>query len=149
MSHLREANRHMFVPSEEGRAAYPLRFADRVASSDALWLVAEVEDQPGLIVAMGEVHLTPDPGRVPALAAKINDVWVDPAHRRRGLAAAIAETLLMWAHSRGVEAVWLDWVVGNDEADGLWRAMGFQPVSVMATLGIGGEDGEGGDVLSG
>jgi len=36
------------------------------------------------------------------------------------------------ARQRGVGTAQLDWVVGNNEAEGLWRSMGLLPVAVTA-----------------
>jgi ribosomal protein S18 acetylase RimI-like enzyme len=97
-----------------------------------LYLVAESPE--GAVVGMGEIHLADRPDLVQGWTAKINDLWVDPVHRRRGLASTLAETLLVFAASRGIETIWLDWVAGNREAEGLWSSLGFAPTTVQAVL---------------
>jgi hypothetical protein len=44
----------------------------------------------------------------------------------------MAETLLVFAQSRGINTVWLDWVEGNREAEALWLDLGFVPAVVQA-----------------
>lgn len=89
-------------------------------------------------IGMGEIHLADQPEQLPSQTAKINGVWVDPGYRRRGLAGAMAETMLVFAVSRGIGHIWLDWVDGNREAEGLWRSLGFVPAVVRAVLAQSG-----------
>lgn len=130
IAHLRECNPAIMLPSPEAEASYAQRYSERIGAEWCLFLVAE-SSRSGL-VGMGEIHLVDNPGLTPPQTAKINDVWVDPAHRRRGIARAMAETLLVFAQSRGIDTVWLDWVAGNNAAEALWRDLGFIPALVQA-----------------
>jgi ribosomal protein S18 acetylase RimI-like enzyme len=136
MAHLRGCNALFPESSEQARGDYPARCRQKIDWDGCLFLVAEQEG--GALVGMGEIHLIDQPGVIPAQAAKINDVWVDPGHRRCGLATAMAQLLLVFAVSREIGSVWLDWVDGNREAEGLWRTLGFAPVVVRA--GIAGAE---------
>jgi GNAT superfamily N-acetyltransferase len=138
IEHLEEANPEFCLPAAATHLAYAERFLSRAGDECALWLVAEAPD--GVVVAMGEIHLLPSTIAEEDVVAKINDVWVDPEHRRRGLATTISETLLVFAQSRAVGRVRLDWVAGNHEAEALWRHLGFEPVVVTASLSLACRD---------
>ncbi len=58
-------------------------------------------------------------------SAQIVSVWVDPAHRRRGVARALTSAALHGARSRGFETVHL-WVTEtNPGARALYEGLGF------------------------
>ena len=64
----------------------------------------------------------PDPA-VPS--ADLNSMWVSPAHRGEGVAAALVTAVVDWAHETGLATVEL-WVTrGNDAAAGLYETAGF------------------------
>jgi ribosomal protein S18 acetylase RimI-like enzyme len=58
--------------------------------------------------------------------AGITDVWVSPAHRRRGLALVVLAALLGWAAERGATTAYLQVRGDNAPALGLYRALGFR-----------------------
>jgi tRNA threonylcarbamoyl adenosine modification protein YeaZ/ribosomal-protein-alanine acetyltransferase len=59
-------------------------------------------------------------------AGSLENVAVAPAFRRRGLARRLVGELLERARSQRVEAVTLEVRVSNDEAQSLYRALGFR-----------------------
>jgi ribosomal protein S18 acetylase RimI-like enzyme len=88
-----------------------------------LWLVAfqdEMAAPPvGVIAATRECM-------APAGEPFISSLWVDPRHRRRGIARRLIHTAAERVAARGAEAVSL-WVLeGNDAAYGLYAALGFK-----------------------
>lgn len=60
----------------------------------------------------------------------IADVFVDPAHRRRGIARRLVETMSRWFAEQGVARV--EWQVAalNPDAIRFWEAVGGQPVTI-------------------
>jgi ribosomal-protein-alanine N-acetyltransferase len=78
--------------------------------------VAEVGGAPaGFAIAS---RSRPDIGHV-------DDLYVRPAYRRRGVAAAILRELARAFHERGVEHVALDVDAGNEPARTLYESFGF------------------------
>lgn len=57
--------------------------------------------------------------------AGITDVWVDPAHRREGLAVVVLAKLIGWAAERGVSTVYLQVRGDNEPALALYERLGF------------------------
>jgi ribosomal protein S18 acetylase RimI-like enzyme len=66
-------------------------------------------------------------GRVSAAAdwAGITDVWVDPRHRRQGLALTVLEGLVDWAAERGARTAYLQTRGDNSPALALYDRLGF------------------------
>jgi ribosomal protein S18 acetylase RimI-like enzyme len=62
-------------------------------------------------------------GRGPV--AELLGVWVDPAHRRRGLAHGLCSALLADFFARGGEVAWL--TAATAEGSALYRQLGFVP----------------------
>jgi pimeloyl-ACP methyl ester carboxylesterase/ribosomal protein S18 acetylase RimI-like enzyme len=61
-------------------------------------------------------------------------MWVDPRHRRRGLARALVDQALRWAVERQAREVIL-WVVdGNSSARRLYERVGFRPTGERQPL---------------
>lgn len=79
-------------------------------------------------------HLVTDAGETVAggVAALDRDwvgfrsVWVDPAHRRRGLGLAVMGTLLEWGAERGATTAYLQVLADNEPALGLYDGLGFR-----------------------
>jgi ribosomal protein S18 acetylase RimI-like enzyme len=57
----------------------------------------------------------------------IGPVYVIPAYRRRGIAAALMKEALKWLKERKVEYADLNVCVENAIANAAWTAMGFKP----------------------
>ncbi len=113
----------------------PLRAASRDAVATLLgngtylgWLV----EHDGVIAAGAGVLprlLMPSPG---ALAggreAYVLNVYVEPAHRRRGLARRLMDQILAWSTESGISRVSLH---ASDEGRPLYLQLGFKPTNEL------------------
>ena len=68
----------------------------------------------------------------PAVWGHIDDVWVEPAYRHRGICRALMARLLEFFEQDRVDVLVLDYVVGNIEAESTWKQFGFQSVLTVA-----------------
>jgi GNAT superfamily N-acetyltransferase len=87
------------------------------------WLV---EDDTGAIVAGGGITILPwppGPRYMGDRLAFVYNVYTEPAHRRRGLARLIMETIQAWCGEHGVTSIAL-----NASRDGqpLYQALGYR-----------------------
>jgi ribosomal protein S18 acetylase RimI-like enzyme len=82
---------------------------------------ASVLDEQGAVLARGRVALS-EAGDV---WAGISDVWVDPVHRRGGLARAVMGAMLGWAAERGATTAYLQVTADNEPALALYQRLGF------------------------
>jgi ribosomal protein S18 acetylase RimI-like enzyme len=69
---------------------------------------------------------------LPPRSGEFIDIWVDPEHRRRGLAGRMIASLLRFFQTHGIEFLAVNYVEGNALAEALWRKLEFKPVVVTA-----------------
>ncbi len=94
-------------------------------------LVAEADD--GTVLGFGS--LSPYRDR-PAYATTVEDsVYVDAAHRRTGVAAALLAALVETASAHGFHAMMARIVGGHEASIGLHRACGFEVVGTEREVG--------------
>lgn len=66
-------------------------------------------------------------------------VFLDPAHRGRGLARALMEAVIEAARADGLVALRLGVTIGNEPAERLYRALGFRQYGVeVDAIRVGG-----------
>jgi GNAT superfamily N-acetyltransferase len=75
-------------------------------------------------------------GRTWGACAELQQLWVQPDHRRQGLGAALVQAFEAAARERGVHTVYLE--TFSFQAPGLYRALGFREHLAIAgfTQGI-------------
>ena len=74
-------------------------------------------------VALAVYQPSAELGRV----LQVNDFYVEPAHRRKGVGRALASRLLEEAAAMQIDLVTLEVLPGNEGAAALWRSLGFSP----------------------
>lgn len=119
-------------PAEE-RAAFVSRFAERVgaALADGSWLVWVAEhshsngDKDGGTVVVGHVYASrigklPNPVEEPETHLYLSNLYVRPAHRGRGIAAALLDAALVAADGTDAALLW-----ARPGTAGLYEQYGF------------------------
>ena len=71
-----------------------------------------------------------DPLR-PRPRAVVEDCWVEPEHRRQGLARRLFDELERWMRAEGISRVELNVVAANEGAVALWQDLGFEPFRLV------------------
>jgi GNAT superfamily N-acetyltransferase len=95
-----------------------------------------VEDTSGNIIAGGGIQLRPllpRPECRQAPEAIILNMYVQPAHRRRGLARRLLEAMLDWCRSQNIVRIVLH---PSDQGRPLYESMGFQPTGELRWQGV-------------
>ena len=90
-----------------------------------------VEDAAGTVASCGATVVHESPPTVHNLSGReayVMNVCTFPAHRRRGLARWIMETILEWARGEGIVSVTLR---ASDQGRLLYQSMGFQATNEM------------------
>ena len=91
------------------------------------WLI----EHDGQVVAGADVWLKPrqpGPSNPQPVVPYVLNVYCDPAHRRRGLARMLMETIVAWSRAEGYLAVELH---ASDEGRPLYAEMGFAATNEM------------------
>jgi ribosomal protein S18 acetylase RimI-like enzyme len=119
----------------EGRAVvddYVAFLEKECAAHDGCVLLAEAE---GAVVGFVCVVATTrgDSPDDPAIFAWIHDIFVRPAHRRRGVARALMAAAESFARSRGAKELRLGVIDRNETARGMYRALGFRDYTRVLT----------------
>lgn len=91
------------------------------------WIV-ETGGQPVACAGVWLKPRQPDPRTGHDLVPYVLNVYCEPAHRRRGLAAMLMDEILSWARAYGFRTIEL-----HASADGraLYERLGFRPTSEM------------------
>jgi GNAT superfamily N-acetyltransferase len=91
-------------------------------------LVAESE---GRIVGLVSGELAPDPGILAnPPTARIDNLWVEPDHRRTGIARRLVEAWCARAVRAGYPRTTVGTLVRDARAVAFWEAMGFEALTV-------------------
>ncbi|MBQ9003902.1 MAG: tRNA (adenosine(37)-N6)-threonylcarbamoyltransferase complex dimerization subunit type 1 TsaB, partial [Eggerthellaceae bacterium] len=123
------------VAALEGRAMGTDAWSERLVAAelvhrDRSWWVAEAAGE--LVGYAG--------GMVAGDELEILKVAVEPAWRRRGIARELLRHVAEDARNLGASACLLEVRAGNDSAQGLYRALGCEPVHTRARYYSDGED---------
>ena len=135
-AHVSGAPRATLQMTPEGERQLRQRFASYIDNPYKLVLVACTARNR--IVAMGDIALWhhaevwETPQRQGQWYGVIDDLWVEPRYRRRGLTRRLVEGLVEFAASRGVEDLVLEYSLANREAEAVWTRLGFRPTGVRA-----------------
>ena len=107
-----------------------------MAESDPLSTAFVAEGEDGVPVGFIEVGLRSyAEGGPPVPAAYVEGVWVEPDHRRRGVARALLDAAAQWGGDQG--ATWLgsDALLDNEASDAWHRAVGFDEIERLVVFG--------------
>ena len=93
-------------------------------NTNRIFLAVDETDRP---VGMLMVRILDNPNIEPRLVGRIDDAWVEPDFRHRGIMRALTETCCRFLKERNVPVVTLDWAVHNQTSVYCWRKLGFEP----------------------
>jgi ribosomal protein S18 acetylase RimI-like enzyme len=110
--------------ASEQSLAYIKDKIEKSTSGDGLVLVAQDKDIVGYLMCSIKDQ---NPMVEIRKMGHIGPVYVIPAYRRRGVAAALMKEALKWLKEREVEYADLNADVQNAVAIAAWTAMGFKP----------------------
>ncbi len=96
------------------------RAAGSTGEGDQLIMVALDEGKP-----VGMAGIAREIGQRRRHRATLWGVWLDPAHRGRGVGRQLVSTALDWARAREVRAVYLEVVENEDPSWSLYGRLGF------------------------
>lgn len=103
----------------------------RATDPRSVFLVAEDDDAPGSLI--GFIVGTVEPN-IPIYALAefgfLHDLWVEPAHRRRGYARRLVSAAIERFAAIGVSQVRLETAAANDTARRLFQSCGFRAATI-------------------
>jgi ribosomal protein S18 acetylase RimI-like enzyme len=87
----------------------------------AIWLAMDGDEVGGYVVLTVRFAM-----EFAGLDGAIDDLYVRPASRRKGLGKALLESLLVECHDRGLEALHVEVAPDNVAAQTLYQSLGLQ-----------------------
>ncbi|GAA4709002.1 GNAT family N-acetyltransferase [Sphingomonas lutea] len=68
-------------------------------------------------------------------AAYVEDLWVAPSHRGRGIARLLLDAVEQWARDQGLEWLGSDALIDNEASHAWHRAAGFTEIERLVVFG--------------
>jgi ribosomal protein S18 acetylase RimI-like enzyme len=131
--YLGECDPAIWLISDEKAGRLAEFYGELIKKDTARVYVAETG---GIPVGMLVVRILDNPHVKPARFGRIDDAWVDPDHRRRGLMRRLTQACGDFLASGGVERVMLDYAIRNPDSEKCWSNLGFEPCVVIAHAGV-------------
>ena len=85
----------------------------------------------GRPVGMLLVRILDNPNLNPRPFGRIDDAWVDPEWRERGVMTGLTRTAAEFLARHRVSMVMLDWANNNPPSGTCWQRLGFEPLMTM------------------
>jgi ribosomal protein S18 acetylase RimI-like enzyme len=130
--HLLASNSNVWQMSTKRIAALPMIYKGSIEDQHCHLVVAEDENS-GVILGMGSGKKIEHEEYLPNESGRIDDIWVEPKFRQKGLCKKIISELVKFFESNGIDTIVLDYANGNHEAEAVWRSLGFHDVLTIST----------------
>jgi ribosomal protein S18 acetylase RimI-like enzyme len=115
-------------PIEQTKELYFSYLKSDLENSDRAVFIAIDQDKPVGIIT-GRIYTTLLIRRLPK-KGHISNLFIEPTHRKKGLASKLANELLNWFKTEGIEDVHLGAALQNDPALQMFKKLGFQEYAI-------------------
>jgi ribosomal protein S18 acetylase RimI-like enzyme len=123
--HAEKSNSLIWRITEEGKKFLKQKVEDDLADSSILVLLAEAD---GEIIGYVQGEVTRRSDYVPRTVGQVSLMYVVKQFRRKGVGRRLVKELCEFFDSNKAEDLTVRYIVGNKEAEGLWRKLGFEPI---------------------
>ena len=123
--HMSQNNPYIFQLSQKRISRLSEFYLHKIGDRNSKLLVIE-DNRSGSVIGMGLGTLQMHDEYVPSNSGKIDDIWVEPRYRLKGLLKNLLLDLLEFFKSKGIESLTLNYVQGNREAEVVWKKLGFK-----------------------
>lgn len=133
--HVSGAKRQTLTRAAEERLSHFL--LDYIDDPHKLMLVACTRRKR--VVGMGNIQIWHSPNLweeaedLDLRSGFIDDLWIEPKYRKRGIMARILDELIAFAEQRNIGELVLEYSLTNKEAAAAWEKLGFRPTGVRAS----------------
>ena len=105
------------------------RFLAEVANSGYSFLFVAVAGDQTVGFISGELRQG-SPTFLPKTWASVDDVFVEPEYRNRGMGRALLQSVRAWAQERGADGISLQVAAANSRGRKFYEKLGFREISV-------------------
>lgn len=123
--HAEKSNPLIWRITEDGKKLLKQKVEDDLANSNIHVLLAET-DGKAIGYVQGEVTRRSD--HMPKTVGHISLMYVVKQFRRKGVGRRLMKELFKFFSSNNVEDLTVRYIVGNKEAEGFWRKLGFKSI---------------------
>lgn len=130
-----DPDRYSFVPDITSR--YATWLPKRIADAGSVFLVAESQQQPSMPTPAPHIVaflIAETLDEIPIYLTKrygfIHDLWVQPTHRRQGIAQSLTRECIARFSAMNITQVRLDTANANDSGRTLFASLGFRTSSI-------------------
>jgi GNAT superfamily N-acetyltransferase len=109
------------------------RFLSDVANSGYSFLFVAAAGDRTVGFISGELRQG-SPTFLPRTWASVDDVFVEPAYRSRGMGRALLQSVRDWAQERGADGISLQVAAANARGRKFYEDLGFREISVYQVL---------------
>jgi len=134
--HMHANNKHLWGISDSFIQNLEAYYISKIRKPSAKLLLAHEKGKPEKIFAMALGKIITSEDRDPPRTGRIDDVWVDPEHRREGICEIMVKEIVEYFRRNKVYDLVLEYAIYNREAEETWRKMGFHPSMIISTAKI-------------
>jgi ribosomal protein S18 acetylase RimI-like enzyme len=134
--HWQRFRRIRLASLRESPDAFGSTLAEAEALTEPVWR-QHLEELPTFLAVHDDADVGIARGAIDdtdASRAFLLSMWVDPAHRRKGIGSKLIQAVADWARSQRLAYLMLDVADNNQRAVELYAAMGFEPTGEVGTL---------------
>lgn len=124
--HMEQVNALILRYNSDWKNELPL-FYNKLLDDLNVLILKAITEKDHEIVGMMVGVIVEHPNFTIERSVKIDDVWVDTEHRKKGVCSLLLTDLRNRFAEKGIKNFTLNYVVNNREAEQTWRALGFVP----------------------
>jgi ribosomal protein S18 acetylase RimI-like enzyme len=130
-TYLDTCNPNLWHFSSEQMDAIEQKYQKSLIDSHYMILVV-VDEETSEIIGMATGRIISHEMFSHKITGRIDDVWIDANHRSKGLCRRLIQEICVFFKQNGIKHLTLEYVSGNENAELVWRKMGFKPVIIIA-----------------
>lgn len=134
--HMQENNKRLWGISNSFIQNLEAYYTSKIRKASAKLLLVHEKGKPEEIIAMALGKIITSEDLDPPRSGRIDDVWVDPEHRRVGICEIMVKEIVEFFRRNKVYDLVLEYAIYNHEAEETWRKMGFHPSMIISTAKI-------------
>ncbi len=123
--HAEKSNPLIWRITEEGKKLLKQTVENDLADSNIHVLLAEAD---GEIIGYVQGEVTRRSDHMPRTVGQVSLMYVVKQFRRKGVGKSLVKELCKFFKSNKAEDLTVRYIIGNKEAEGFWRKLGFESI---------------------
>ena len=130
--HAEKSNPLIWRITEEGKKLLKQTVENDLANNNINVLLAEAD---GEIIGYVQGEVTRRSDHTPRTVGQVSLMYVVKQSRRKGVGKRLVKELCKFFNSNKAEDLTVRYIIGNKEAEGFWRKLGFEPIITTSEIG--------------